>query len=69
MTLIFDKDKGLNTPNTAASFLSVNSKSSKKTMADRVVHGAMTRSAMLSFKVLHFTNKRKGATVFGVSNP
>ena len=43
------RPKGLDTPNDAASFLSVSGKSSKKSMAHR---GEMTRSAMLFFEAL-----------------
>ena len=49
--------KGLDTPNYAAlSFLSVNGKTSKKIMTHR---GETTRSAMLFFEVLPFTNKKR----------
>ena len=57
----------LDTPNDAASFLSVNGISSKKSMADRVVS---PRWAMLFFEVLPCTDTQKNdASSLGVSRP
>ena len=55
--------KGPDTPKTVASFLSVNSKSSKKSIIDRVVS---PRWAMLFFDVLPFTDRKNDAASLGV---
>ena len=56
---------GLDTPKDAASFLSVNGKTSKKSMAHR---GETTQSTMLLFEVLQLTDKNDAASL-GVSRP
>ena len=55
----FNEPVSLETPNDAASFfLSVNSKTLKKSIAHR---GETTRSAMVFFEVLPFTDKNDAA--------